>query len=137
MQNKIPYVIVCDDDDDVELNSFIRNYFKLGGYETHQVLPAKECIDKLKELGDTIDVITVNGTIASDRTIMFILNVRKVNKKVKIFVLAERGLSEDKIRIMDYGADDFAVKPLSMESLVNKVNIKLLEESAKSNAVSG
>jgi DNA-binding response OmpR family regulator len=132
MQNNVPHVIVCDDD--VELNSFIRNHFKLDGYETHQALSAKECIEKLEELGDTIDAITVNGKIASDRSIMFILNVRRVNKNVKIFVLAERGLSEDKIRILDYGADDFAVKPLSMESLVNKVNLKLLEEAAKSAA---
>jgi len=36
MQNNTPHVIVCDDD--TELNSFIRNYFKLDGYETHQVL---------------------------------------------------------------------------------------------------
>jgi DNA-binding response OmpR family regulator len=48
---------------------------------------------------------------------------------VKIFVLADRGLSEDKIRIMDYGADDFAVKPMSLESLINKVNMKLLEDA--------
>jgi DNA-binding response OmpR family regulator len=130
MQNKIPHVIVCDDD--VELNSFIRSHFKLDGYVTHQALSAKDCIDKLAELGDTIDAITVNGTIASDRSIMFILNAKRTNKNVKIFVLAERGLSEDKTRIMDYGADEFAVKPLSMESLINKVNIKLLEEAAKS-----
>jgi DNA-binding response OmpR family regulator len=64
---------------------------------------------------------------------MFILNVKRTNKNVKIFVLADRGLSEDKIRIMDYGADEFAVKPMSMESLINKVNIKLLE-AAKSAA---
>jgi DNA-binding response OmpR family regulator len=133
MQNKTPQVIVCDDD--AELNSFIRNHFKLDGYETHQALSAKECIDKLAELGDTIDAITVNGKIASDRSIMFILNVKRTNKNVKIFVLADRGLSEDKIRIMDYGADDFAVKPMSLESLINKVNIKLLE-AAKSAAVS-
>jgi DNA-binding response OmpR family regulator len=131
MQNKAPHVIVCDDD--AELNSFIRNHFKLDGYETHQALSAKECIDKLAELGDIIDAITVNGTIASDRSIMFILNVKRTNKNVKIFVLADRGLSEDKIRIMDYGADDFAVKPMSLESLINKVNIKLLE-AAKSGA---
>jgi DNA-binding response OmpR family regulator len=130
MQNKIPHVIVCDDD--VELNSFIRSHFKLDGYETHQALSAKECLDKLAELGDIVDAITVNGKIASDRSVMFILNVRRMNKKVKMFVLADRGLSEDKTRIMDYGADDFAVKPLSMESLINKVNIKLLEEAAKS-----
>jgi DNA-binding response OmpR family regulator len=131
MQNKAPHVIVCDDD--AELNSFIRNHFKIDGYETHQALSAKECIDKLAELGDIIDAITVNGTIASDRSIMFILNVKRTNKNVKIFVLADRGLSEDKIRIMDYGADDFAVKPMSLESLINKVNIKLLE-AAKSGA---
>ena len=131
MQNKTPQVIVCDDD--AELNSFIRNHFKLDGYETHQALSAKECIDKLAELGDTIDAIIVNGKIASDRSIMFILNAKRTNKNVKIFVLADRGLSEDKIRIMDYGADDFAVKPMSLESLINKVNMKLLE-AAKSAA---
>lgn len=129
MQNKTPQVIVCDDD--AELNSFIRNHFKLGGYETYQALSAKECIDKLAELGDIIDAITVNGTIASDRSAMLILNAKRLNKNVKVFVLANKGLSEAKTRIMDYGADEFAVKPMSMESLINKVNMKLLE-AAKS-----
>jgi DNA-binding response OmpR family regulator len=127
MQNKTPHVIVCDDDP--ELNSFIRNFFKLDGYETHQALSAQECIDKLAELGDIIDAITVDGKIASDRSVMLILNVKRMNKNAKVFVLADRGLSEDKTRIMDYGADEFAVKPISMESLINKVNMKLLEDA--------
>ena len=132
MQNKIPHVIVCDNDP--ELNSFIRNFFKLDGYETHQALSAQECIDKLAELGDKIDAITVNGRIASDRSAMLILNVRRMNRKVKVFVLADRGLSEDKTRIMDYGADEFAVKPLSMESLINKVNIQLIEATKRASS---
>jgi DNA-binding response OmpR family regulator len=126
-KNKIPHVIVCDDD--AELNSFIRNFFKLDGYETHQALSAQECIDKLTELADTIDVIIVNGKIASDRSAMLILKVKRMNKKVKVFVLADRGLSEEKTRIMDYGADEFAVKPLSMESLINKIHANLLEHA--------
>ncbi|HET6780101.1 MAG TPA: response regulator [Nitrososphaera sp.] len=125
MQNKTLHVIVCDDD--AELNLFIRNFFKLDGYETHQALSAQECIDKLTELADTIDVITVNGKIASDRSAMLILKVKRMNKKVKVLVLADRGLSEEKTRIMDYGADEFVVKPLSMESLINKVHANLLE----------
>jgi DNA-binding response OmpR family regulator len=125
MQNKTPHVIVCDDD--AELNLFIRSFFKLDGYETHQALSAQECIDKLAELGDTIDAITVNGTIASDGSAMLILNAKRMNRNVKVFVLAGRGLSENKTRIMDYGADEFTVKPLSMESLINKVNFQLLE----------
>jgi DNA-binding response OmpR family regulator len=129
MQNKTPHVIVCDDDAD--LNLFMRNHFKLDGYETHQALSAQECIDKLAELGDTVDAIAVNGKIASDRSAMLILNVRRMNRNVKVFVLADKGLSENKTRIMDYGADEFAVKPLSMESIINKVNMKLVE-AAKS-----
>ena len=129
MQNKTLHVIVCDDD--AELNLFIRNFFKLDGYETHQALSAQECIDKLAELGDTIDAITVDGKIASDRSAMLILNLKRMNKNVKVFVLADRNLSEEKTRIMDYGADEFAVKPLSIESLIKKVNLTLLE-AAKS-----
>ncbi|HJU34940.1 MAG TPA: response regulator [Nitrososphaera sp.] len=128
MESKIPHVIVCDDD--AELNSFIRNHFKLDGYETHQALSAQECIDQLGELGDMIDVITVDGKIASDRSAMLILNAKRINRNVKVFVLADRGLSEDKVRIMDYGADEFAVKPLSMESLINKVNMHLFQAAA-------
>ncbi|MDQ3853912.1 MAG: response regulator, partial [Thermoproteota archaeon] len=96
MQNKTPHVIVCDDD--AELNSFMRNHFKLDGYETHQALSAKECIDKLAELGDTVDAITVDGKIASDRSVMLVLNVKRLNRKVKVFVLADRNLSEEKTR---------------------------------------
>jgi DNA-binding response OmpR family regulator len=125
MQNKTLHLIVCDND--AELNSFIRNFFKLDGYETHQALSAKECIDRLSELGNTVDAIIVDGKIASDRSAMLILNVKRMNKNVKVFILADRNLSEEKIRIMDYGADEFAVKPLSAESLINKVNLKLLE----------
>ena len=60
---------------------------------------------------------------------MLILNAKRMNRKVKVFVLADRGLSEDKTRIMDYGADEFSVKPISMESLINKVNLTLIEDA--------
>jgi DNA-binding response OmpR family regulator len=79
MQNKTPHVIVCDDD--AELNSFIRSFFKLDGYETDQASSAKECIGKLAELGHIIDAITVNGMIASDRSVMLILNVKRVKQQ--------------------------------------------------------
>jgi DNA-binding response OmpR family regulator len=72
-------------------------------------------------------IIVNEKKIASDRSVILILNVRRLNRNVKVFVLPDRRLSEDKTRIMDYGADDFEVKPLSMESLINKVNLELLE----------
>lgn len=101
----------------------------MDGYETHQALSATECIDKVKELNDVIDAIVVNGNIAADRSVMLIQNVMKMRLKVKIFVLADKNLSEEKTRIMDYGADAFALKPLSIETMINKVNSMLLESA--------
>jgi CheY-like chemotaxis protein len=101
MQNKTPHVIVCDDD--VELNSFIRSHFKLDGYETHQALSAKECIDKLTELGDTIDAITVNGTIASDRSVMLILRYEKCFfLKVSINLLTSAPLTAASVLLVGF-----------------------------------
>jgi DNA-binding response OmpR family regulator len=67
---------------------------------------------------------------------MLIVNVRRLKKSVKVFVLADKGLPEDKVRMMDYGADEFTVKPISMESLINKVNLQLLEAAKSASASS-
>jgi DNA-binding response OmpR family regulator len=124
-KNNTPHIIVCDDFPD--LNAYIRSAFMLNGYETHQALSAAECIDKLKELNGVVDAILVNGKIAADRSVMLIQNIMKMHLKVKIFVLADKTLSEEKTRIMDYGADAFALKPISVETMVNIVNSMLLE----------
>lgn len=123
-QNRILQVIVCDDD--AELNSFMRSGFKLDGYDTHNAPSAEECINILEEKKGIIDAIVVDGKIASERSTMLILNSKRRYPNVKIFVLANRGLSEEKTRIMDYGADEFAVKPLSLDSVINKVDRMLL-----------
>ena len=126
-ENKTPHIIVCDNFPD--LNAYIRSAFMLNGYEAHQALSASECIDKLKELNDVVDAIIVNGKIAADRSVMLILNVRRMNMRVKVFVLADKTLSEEKTRIMDYGADAFTLKPISVETMINKVNSMLLESA--------
>ena len=104
----------------------------LNGYEAHPALSAAECIEKLQELGDVVDAVLINGKIAADRSVMLIQNIMRMHLKVKIFVLADKTLSEEKTRIMDYGADAFALKPISVETMVNKVNSMLLEAAVVS-----
>ena len=45
---------------------------------------------------------------------MLIIKVKRVNPNIKIMVLAED--ETDKTRVLEYGADEFAVKPISAES---------------------
>lgn len=121
-----PRVIVVDDDEDIGL--VLRVVLRLDGFEVWRTISAEECLAKLKELEGKVDVIIINGSIVSDRSASLILKIERINSEIKTLVIAERYHAEDKTRIMDYGADEFALKPLTMDSVANKVSILLAEQ---------
>lgn len=121
----IPKVIVADDDEDIGLS--IRAALRLDGFEVWRTKSAEECLAKLEELQGNVDVFVINGSIASDRNASLILKIRRINPSAKILVIAERHQSEIKTRVMDYGADEFVLKPLSLDSVANKVTMLLSE----------
>lgn len=124
-----PRVIVVDDDPD--LATHIRAEFRMGGFEAYKVHSAEECMKKLEELGNKADAVVIDGKTASDRGPLLIINIKRRNPKIKILVVTDRNLAEHKIRILDYGADEFDVKPISTRSVVEKANRLLMEENLK------
>jgi DNA-binding response OmpR family regulator len=82
-------------------------------------------LNKIRELEGIVDVIFVDAKIAADRAAMLIVNVKRINSKILILVLAED--ETNKTRVLEYGADDFATKPVSADTVVAKVNIVLLK----------
>ena len=52
-------------------------------------------------------------------------NIRKQNSNIPILFLSAKTLKEDRIKGLKIGADDYLVKPFSMEELVLKINIFL------------
>ena len=60
----------------------------------------------------------------ADRSAMLIIKVKRINSNIKIMVLAEDEI--DKTRVLEYGADEFAAKPISVETIVDKVYSILL-----------
>jgi DNA-binding response OmpR family regulator len=71
----------------------------------------------------------VDGKIAADRSAMLIIKVKRLNPNIKIMVLAED--ETDNTRVLEYGADEFAVKPISAESVVDKVYSMLTTSEPK------
>ena len=54
-----------------------------------------------------------------------------MNNKIKILVIADRHMEEHKVRIMDYGTDEFLLKPASLETIANKVTMLAAEAAAR------
>jgi DNA-binding response OmpR family regulator len=71
-----------------------------------------------------VDIVFVDGKIAADRTAILIIKVKRINSNIRIMALAED--ENDKTRVLDYGADEFATKPISAETIVDKVSGMLL-----------
>ena len=86
-------------------------------------------MNKVNELGGKVNIVFVDGKIATDRGAMLIIKVKRVNPNIKIMVLAED--ETDKTRVLEYGADEFAVKPISAESVVDKVYSMLTTSETK------
>ena len=120
-----PRIILVDDNKDIV--SILAGTFGLNGYEVHKTYAADECLNKVKELEGIVDVIFVDGKIAADRATMLIINVKRINSKILIMVLAED--ESNKTRVLEYGADDFATKPVSADTVVAKVNNVLLKKN--------
>lgn len=60
--------------------------------------------------------------------------IRKINIDIPIIFLSAKTLKEDRIKGLRLGADDYLVKPFSIEELILKIEI-FLKRSQKNNAV--
>ncbi len=92
---------------------------------------AQDCLNKIKELGGKIDVVVISGEIAVDRSTMLIANIKRTNLNIHILAIGDE--NTDKTRILDYGADEFTLKPISPENVADKVFMLLAREAVADN----
>ena len=114
-------ILIANDDNDV--NILIAATLVLKGYEVHKTNSANECISKIEEFEGKVNVLLLDGGIAADRGAMVIVRVKRINPDIKILAVADD--ESEKTRDLDYGADGFTTKPISVETIVNKISALL------------
>ena len=112
-----PRVIIVDNDPDIA--NLLAGVFKLKRIEVFKAPTAEACLEVLNAQFGKINCMVVDGEIAQDRGAMLIVNARRINKNIAILVIADE--ESAKTRVLDYGADEFAVKPMSTENVADKV----------------
>ena len=113
--------ILIVDEDKIVVN-YLYALLKLSGYEVNMAFNANECLEFLKQFSPSkIDAALVDGKIAEDRGAMVVSRIKQLNKKIKILVVANN--DNPRNIILEYGADDFVIKPVSGETLLSKINM--------------
>ena len=69
--------------------------------------------------------------MAVDREYILVANVKKMDYNIKILVIGDE--NSDKTMILDYGADEFTLKPLSPENTADKVLMLLARDRVAEN----
>ena len=113
-------LLVTDDND---INTVLSGTFALNGFKCFKCTTAEEALKILDEHVDKVDSMLIDGKIAADRGAMIIVKSKIKKPLVKIVVVASS--DNAKTRVLDYGADDFLVKPVSAEVLTNRVITQL------------
>lgn len=124
-----PRVFLVQDNEDA--NNLLSGVLWLKGVEAYKFTSAEDSISKMKEIEGKVDVILMSGNIAHDRGSMLIVNIKRINPNSKILVLADE--DSQKTRILDYGADEFTLKPLSPENVADKVFMLISREAVVNN----
>ena len=125
-----PRVMIAIEDKDVMANIAGLLWFK--GYEVYKSNTAEECMSKINELKDrNMHVVIVSQQVALDSRAMLIVKVKRSNIDTKVLVLADE--DNEKTKILDYGADEFTLKPISPENVADKLFMLLTREVVSEN----
>lgn len=119
----MPTVLVVDDDPDA--NALIAGALKLKGYTPYKAHTDQECVELLEAFGDQTDVVALIGKMTTESGSHLCSAARKLNPGIKVLAIGER--ESDRTAIMRLRADHVAVKPLSVETIVDKITFLLAE----------
>ena len=101
-------------------------------YDVYKSTTGEECLSKLNELGDRkMHVVIMSQQVALDGRAMLISKLKRINADTKILVIADE--DTEKPKIVDYGADEFTLKPISPENVADKLFMLLTREVVSEN----
>jgi two-component system OmpR family response regulator len=114
-------LLLVDDEDN--LRSMLMAALRHVGFEVHPAATGRDAIDLVGSVRPDLIVLDVmlpdiDGFEVTNR-------LRRNGDRVPVLFLTARDATEDKVRGLTLGGDDYLVKPFSLEELVARINAVL------------
>ncbi|MES2514255.1 MAG: response regulator transcription factor [Bacteroidota bacterium] len=116
-------------EDDQTLAYLTKDNLEQNNYEVLHVADGKLCLEAFKS--ELFDVCVFDIMLPKTDGFELAKEIRKVNSEIPIIFLSAKTLKEDRIKGLRLGADDYLVKPFSIEELILKINIFLKRSSKR------
>jgi two-component system, OmpR family, KDP operon response regulator KdpE len=120
MSNRAVRVLVVDDEPQIVRT--LRAGLRAGGYEVLSAPGGESALEQLA--ADTPDIMILDLSMSPMDGFEVVQRARAFSG-VPIIVLSVRDSDSDKITALDLGADDYLVKPFSLDELLARVRVAL------------
>lgn len=110
-------------EDDETLGYLTSDNLQLRGFEVLHCSNGKVALEAFRE--NKVDICILDIMLPHMDGFELASSIRSINDDVPIIFLTAKTLSEDKIKGLTLGADDYIVKPFNVEELVLKIKIFL------------
>lgn len=127
----MPNILIVDDDQ--AILEILRAYLKSEG---HTVLEASDGLTA-RELLPRADVAVLDWMLPGVSGVDLAREARASGFNLPILMLTARGEEEDKLRGLDFGVDDYVVKPFSPREVVARIRALLRRVGVHDEVVSG
>ncbi len=133
MTEQLPKILYVEDDK--TLSFITKENLERKGY---QIIFSEEGEQALKIFkSDNFDICLLDVMIPKIDGFTVAKEIRKINKDIPIIFLTAKSLQEDKIHGLMIGADDYIVKPFSIEELYLKIEVFLKRKFITGDSGSG
>ncbi|HET6225398.1 MAG TPA: response regulator transcription factor [Bacteroidia bacterium] len=118
--------ILLVEDEEHLLKTMLLN-LELEGYEVKTASNGIEALKKFRSF--SFDLILLDVMLPELNGFDVCEEIRKENTKIPVLFLTAKGTSDDKIRGLKLGADDYLTKPFNLEELLLRIQILLKRSS--------
>ncbi|RYZ80563.1 MAG: response regulator transcription factor [Proteobacteria bacterium] len=125
-----PRILYAEDDE--TLAFLTTDNLELQGYDVTHCADGVSCFDAFQRL--EFDICILDIMMPRRDGFDVARDIRSINPDVPIIFLSAKTLKEDRIKGLRLGADDYLIKPFSIEELVLKIEV-FLKRSQKIPAV--
>lgn len=109
-------------EDNIEISDMMRNYLIKSEFIAYQAFDGGEALNMINSLKPDLLLLDLMLPVVDGYEVC--KNVR-LNSSIPIIVISAKASENDKIDLLELGADDYMTKPFSYKEMVSRVNAHL------------
>ncbi len=122
MQKPTPHLLYVEDDE--SLSYVTRDNLEQEGFQVTHVTDGQHALDLICS-GQKFDLYILDVMLPEVDGFDLAREIRKRDQQVPIIFLSAKVMREDRLKGLKIGADDYMIKPFSIEELILKVHVFL------------